>query len=243
LEACIVKAFSFIIKCVASAMRHGIMFVLKNIIMGFGGCNVKRLVLAMLILFIGFMVLSQVFAADLNDRREQETRSRTARHERDVRSEARAGAKSFRQELDFLADPNTIRAQVQDHEGLEKALAKVTKGGLKEGREWGRGRVEERIELADLVHKQVVDELVFLRQVAVEEGALKTAAATEALVLGRQERFEKVFGRLERSMRRAERSGRGRGRGRRDSRYRYREPGGNQQAYDERTYRNGQRDR
>ncbi|MHC4156033.1 MAG: hypothetical protein ACYST6_14085 [Planctomycetota bacterium] len=96
--------------------------------------------------------------------------------------------------------------------------------------------------MADLVHKQVVDELVFLRQVAVEEGALKTVAATEALLLDRQERFEKVFGKLERSMRRAERSGRGR-RGRRDMRYRYREPGGNQQTYDERTYRNGQRDR
>ncbi|MHC4156032.1 MAG: hypothetical protein ACYST6_14080 [Planctomycetota bacterium] len=47
----------------------------------------KRLISAMLILFVGFMVLSQVFAADLNDRREQETRSRTGRYERDVRSE------------------------------------------------------------------------------------------------------------------------------------------------------------
>jgi hypothetical protein len=229
-------------KCVASTVRHGVTFVLKNIITVFGGCNVKRLILAMLVLFIGFMVLSQVLAADLNDRREQETRIRTGRHERDVRSEARADAKSVRQELDFLADPNAISAKVKEHEGLEKALGKVTKGGLKEGREWGRGPVEERIGLAELVHKQVVDELVLIRQVAVEEGALKTVAASEALLLDRQERFEKVFGKLERSMRRAGRSGRGR-RGRRDMRYRYREPGGNQQAYDERTYRNGQRDR
>jgi hypothetical protein len=63
------------------------MFVLKKIITDFGGCKVKRLISAMLILFVGFMVLSQVFAADLNDRREQETRSRTGRYERDVRSE------------------------------------------------------------------------------------------------------------------------------------------------------------
>jgi hypothetical protein len=218
------------------------MFVLKKIITDFGECDVKRLVLAMLILFVGFMVLSQVFAADLNDRREQETRSRTGRYERDVRREAGADANPVREGLDFLADPNGIKSKVKEHEGLEKALGKVSKGGLKEGREWGRGPVEERIELADLVHKQIVDELVFIRQVAVEEGALKTVAATEALLLERQERFEKVFGKFERSMRRAERSGRGR-RGRRDTRYRYREPGGNQQAYDERTYRNGQRDR
>jgi hypothetical protein len=178
----------------------------------------------------------------LNDRREQETRSRTGRYERDVRSEAGADTNPVREELDFLADSNGIKTKLKEFEGLEKALGKVTKGGLREGREWGRGPVEERIGLADLVHKQVVDELVFLRQVAVEEGALKTVAATEALLLDRQERFEKVFGKLERSMRRAERSGRGR-RGRRDMRYRYREPGGNQQTYDERTYRNGQRDR
>jgi hypothetical protein len=197
-------------KCVASTVRDAEVFVLNKIITGFGGFNVKRLILAMLILLIGFMVLSQVFAADLNDRREQETRSRTSRPEREVRSEARADAKSVRPELDFLADANAIKTKLQEHEGLEKALGKVTKGGLKEGREWGRGPVEERIELADLVHKQVVDELVFLRQVAVEEGALKTVAATEALLLDRQERFEKVFGKLERSMRRAERSGRGR---------------------------------
>ena len=229
-------------KCVASTVRDAEVFVLNKIITGFGGFKVKRLILAMLILFVGFMVLSQVFAADLNDRREQETRSRTGRYERDVRSEAGADTNPVREELDFLVDSNGIKTKLKEFEGLEKALGKVTKGGLKEGREWGRGPVEERIELADLVHKQVVDELVFLRQVAVEEGALKTVAATEALLLDRQERFEKVFGKLERSMRRAERSGRGR-RGRRDMRYRYREPGGNQQMHDERTYRNGQRDR
>jgi len=201
---------------------------------------VKRLIVAMLIVSLGLIVLGQVFAAEFNDRRAVETRSRYASRSR---TRAVADVNSVTEELDFLADPNEVKTKVKEYEGLEKALEKVTKGSLREMREWGRGPVEERIELAELVQEQAVDELVLIHQIAVEEGALKTAAAVEALLLDRQQRFEKIFGRLERSMRRAERFERSRMRGRRDMRYRYREPDGNQQMYDEEMYRNGQRDR
>ena len=49
--------------------------VCRWVINVFGGSVVKRLLVSIILLSIGFLVLSQVFAADLSDRRETETES------------------------------------------------------------------------------------------------------------------------------------------------------------------------
>jgi hypothetical protein len=203
---------------------------------------VKRLLVSIILLSIGFLVLSQVFAADLSDRRETETRSRSAKNGRISRARNGEEENSLIADLEFLADPNAVKTRLKEYEGLEKDLEKVSKASTKEMREWGQGLVEERTDLAEAASKQAVDELVFLRQIAVEEGALKTAAAIDGLLLDRQERYGRVSRKIEMAMRRSGRFERGTMRGsRRDLRGPYR--GRGQDMYEERTYRNSPRDR
>jgi hypothetical protein len=194
----------------------------------------------MIVLSIGFLILSQVFAADVNDRGETEPRSKSAKYGRVSKALSGEEEKSLIAGLEFLADPNTVKSKLKKYEGLEEELEKVNKASAKEMREWGQGLVEERMNLAEAANKQAVDELVLLRQVAVEEGALKTAAAIDGLLLDRQDRFEKVSKKIGIAIRRSGRLERGTMRGsRRDLRGRTR--GRGQNMYDEQ-YRNGARD-
>ncbi|HUT29258.1 MAG TPA: hypothetical protein VMX13_05655 [Sedimentisphaerales bacterium] len=201
----------------------------------------KRFVISIIVLSIGLFILSQVFAADVNDRSKSEPPSRSAKSGRISKAPGGEGENSLIGDLEFLADPNAVKTKLKKYKGLEQELDKVTKASAKEMREWGQGLVEERMDLAEAVNKQTVAELVFVRQVAVEEGALKTAAAIDGLLLDRQDRFEKVSKKIEMAMRRSDRLERGTVRGsRRDLRGRYR--GRGQDMYEEPTYRNGARD-
>ena len=66
------------------------------------------------------------------------------------------------------------------------------------------------------VQKQVMAEFNFLRELAVEEGAEKTAAAIDGLIADREKRFEGITKKMEAAMKRLRgREGR-RGRDRRD---------------------------
>ena len=83
-------------------------------------------------------------------------------------------------------------------------------------REWLQTKVDDRIKLAQAVHKQVRTELTSIRKIAVEEEAKKTTAAIDGLLLRRQVRFEKIVKKMEeRTINlRQIRDPRGRGRGR-----------------------------
>jgi len=80
---------------------------------------------------------------------------------------------------------------------IEKAFEDVKQSGQKEGREWLRFKDKERISLARAIQGQVLDELNVLREIAVEEDAVKTTAAIDMLIADRQERYEKVLTRIE----------------------------------------------
>ncbi|MHC4808164.1 MAG: DUF6263 family protein, partial [Planctomycetota bacterium] len=95
-------------------------------------------------------------------------------------------------ELDTLADPNEIKARIKTFEGLEKALEAVTKKSQSEMRQWPQKRYDNKTLLVRTVQKQFEDELGFVRKVAVEEKAKKTAEAIDSLLIRRKERLKKV---------------------------------------------------
>ena len=92
---------------------------------------------------------------------------------------------------------DAIAAKLKPFPGLEKEFEEVDKGSQNELREWVRGPLENRKTLAKTVHEQIITELNFLHKLAVEEGAKKTTAAIDAVLLSRQERFGRVEEKLE----------------------------------------------
>ena len=94
-------------------------------------------------------------------------------------------------------DPNAGKAPYQMFEGLERILVHLNEVADKETREWTRAKAEDRTNLAKAVQEQIVKELNFIRELAVEEGAVKTTAAIDGLMMMRQERFDGIMERLE----------------------------------------------
>jgi len=103
---------------------------------------------------------------------------------------------------EFLAEPNAVVAGVKQFEGLGKSIDKVTSRGQSESRQWVQGPAEMRLRLLRSVYEQVVEEFGLLRSLAAEEGAKKTIAALDALMLERYDRYNRVLQRMESQMRR-----------------------------------------
>ncbi|MHC4912855.1 MAG: hypothetical protein ACYTE5_07610, partial [Planctomycetota bacterium] len=95
-------------------------------------------------------------------------------------------------------------------EGHEEALERAREGNQKETKEWERTNLDKRA-LARAVHEQVTAELNLLRELAVEEQAVKITDGIDALLLERQKRFEETTQVIEdarRRQREKEREGR-----------------------------------
>lgn len=189
----------------------------------------KRLVVSFIILLSVLFVLSRAIAAPERAEPRPVTGSRTPAYRRPGTRPVRTDPNSVTAGSEAPPDANTIKSKLKEFEGLEQELMKVSKGSGRETREWMRGPVEEMYALAKAVEEQIDAELTFVRQVAAEEGSLKTTAAIDGLILERQGRFDKIFRRMEASIRRGRRGQRGfrrdgvRGRGM-DDRYRQRDP-------------------
>jgi hypothetical protein len=100
-------------------------------------------------------------------------------------------------ELDFLADPNKIRARLKAVEGLEEALTALDGQGQEEMPEWLQRTTDNRMTLTNTVEKQVSAELALIRKIAVGEKAVKTVAAIDGIALNRQERSKKLLRKME----------------------------------------------
>ena len=114
-------------------------------------------------------------------------------------------------------EPNAEDLQAKMLEDIDKAFEELKRGGQKEERGWLQLKAEKKTELVKAVQKQLLDELNVLREIAVEEKAVKTTAAIDKLLGDRQERFKKVFERMdveEEKTRRKEQLRNKRGRGR-----------------------------
>ena len=106
-----------------------------------------------------------------------------------------------------ITDPNAVKTKTKESEKLEKALERINRESQKEIRLWMHTGVENRKGLAKAVQKQVVTELSFIRDFALEEGAVRTVEAIDRLLADRNERFEKMVKRMatEEKVRRSDR--------------------------------------
>jgi hypothetical protein len=95
-----------------------------------------------------------------------------------------------------VADPNAVRTKIAEFEGLGEALEQIDTESRDEISEWTLGR-EEKLDLALAVQKQITAEFKLLRELAIKEGASKTTAAIDGILLDRQERFKDVIEKLE----------------------------------------------
>lgn len=95
--------------------------------------------------------------------------------------------------VDLLADPNEIKTRVKTFDGLEKSVKEVSDKSQNELRHWKQTRNDNRTTLARAVDKQFEEEINFIRKVAVEESAQKTAEAIDSLRTNRRKRSLKVY--------------------------------------------------
>jgi ribosome-associated translation inhibitor RaiA len=108
-------------------------------------------------------------------------------------------------DVNMAADPNVVRARIGKFEGLDEALAQINTESKDEIREWTRGRLDDRLDLALAMQKQVTAEFKFLRELSVKEKAVETTVAIDGILLDRQERFKSVIAELEKNSERLRR--------------------------------------
>jgi hypothetical protein len=118
-------------------------------------------------------------------------------------------------------DPNKVAAAVRAFPGLEKQLELVGKGSRNEVAEWLRPvtSMDNRARLSREVQRQVEMELELLRKIADEEGAKKTVAAIDGVLLWRETRLERLTEMIQEEIRKSQRTGSGSVRGRTSSAY------------------------
>jgi len=92
-----------------------------------------------------------------------------------------------------LADPNRIEAAIKAFEGLQEELNELNKNSAGETRQWLQKETDNRMPLAKANHEHIMAELMFIRKLTVEEGAKKTTAAIDGLLLNRQQQFDKLI--------------------------------------------------
>lgn len=182
----------------------------------------KRLVLSRSVLLIGLFVVGQSFvptaegavgAASMAEELSimetvaNATASKTGKvgdaNATDSSREARGPGRSFEgvgdvnmtgADANIPREPNAEDLMLKD---IEKAFGELKRGSQKEERGWLQLKAEKKTELVKAVQKQLLDELNVLREIAVEEKAVKTTAAIDKLLGDRQEQFKKVLKRMD----------------------------------------------
>lgn len=170
----------------------------------------KRLIIVTISIFLlAFLSLIPVFAQGPTDgppgyggppQAERRKRSEEKKQERKPAEDANATADA--NAVTGANEPNAAQPAYKMYEGLEEALEDVNRSGQTEIREWGRGDVANKINLAKDVQEQAAAELNFIREIAVEEGAAKTTAAIDGLLACREKRYEEINEKLEETRRR-----------------------------------------
>ncbi|MHC4665608.1 MAG: hypothetical protein ACYS9T_06580 [Planctomycetota bacterium] len=165
----------------------------------------------------GLLILTQSFAAGEGQEYEPAKKGRVVKRV-DVQAKKDKALAFLGDDLEFMADPNAIKARLKKFEGLESVLEEVNKESRNEVREWTRGirkkiridedELDDRRDLLEEALEQVLKELVFIRKIAVEEGAGKTTAAVEAVLLARRERYKKIYDQMEEAETRMDEMGR-----------------------------------
>jgi len=163
---------------------------------------VKTLIISMLILLAAFFTFVPVFGQEPGDTPPQSTEQKPALKEKtaDTNEVAEANVPADANavaDANAIAHANAVKAKIEGFAGLSDALSGINTAGAGEILEWTRGRLDNRYDLILAAQKQTNAELNFLRELAAKEGALKTTAAIDGILLDRQERFKEVITELE----------------------------------------------
>ncbi|TFG50789.1 MAG: hypothetical protein E4H40_00545 [Candidatus Brocadiia bacterium] len=86
-----------------------------------------------------------------------------------------------------IGDPNSVRERAKKYPDLMADLDSIEKGMQKEARRWEKGATEDRIEISEVVMKQIMDELMLIRKYAKKEKADKTLAAIDNVLIRREQ--------------------------------------------------------
>jgi hypothetical protein len=151
---------------------------------------VKTLIISMSILLAAFFSFTPAFGQPPED----ESLQPQLKEQKEEPVKEPASQKTA--DANAIADPNAVRAEIEKFEGLGQALRRIDVGSKDEISKWTLGK-EEKLDLALAVQKQITAEFNFLRELAVKEGAAKTTAAIDGILLDRQERFKNVIEKLE----------------------------------------------
>jgi ankyrin repeat protein len=120
----------------------------------------------------------------------QDSRSRTTLYRRSGAEEPSSGRYSSR----------TSRGGPNGEDEPEEEIDTQTKNEI---RDWLQTTPENKLRLAESVHKQLTTELTSIKNIAIEEKAEKTAAAIDGLLLSRQQRFTRTVQIMEEENRKA----------------------------------------
>jgi hypothetical protein len=165
----------------------------KNL--NFGGINVKRLAAVVLIISIIVFGIGSTFS-----RAEAKNVKAATKDSTDVNAVAEAKK---------AADANEAANEPNEIDELEKGFKEASKAADKEYQEVMRQSTENRVKMMTALQNQTVAELEYIRSLAVEEGATKTAKAVDLAIEKRKARYEEMIQnmkeRQEREEQRAER--------------------------------------
>ena len=162
----------------------------------------KALVISMSILLVAFFSFTPAFGQPPEDRSPQpQLKEQKEEPVKEPEPKKTADANTVTDvntvaDANAITDSNAVRAKIKEFEGLGKALEQIDVASNDEISKWTLGR-EEKVDLALAVQKQITEEFKFLRELAIKEGAVKTTAAIDGILLDRQERFKDVIEKLE----------------------------------------------
>jgi hypothetical protein len=88
-------------------------------------------------------------------------------------------------ETDDVNDPN--------NKSKQKAVSDLDKAGQQEVREWVQAKIEQKEEFILTARKRYNEEFNLIRELAVEENALKTVDAINRLLENKNKRFEEIL--------------------------------------------------
>ncbi len=126
-----------------------------------------------------------------------------------------------------IADPNAVKARVAAFADLASALEAVSRRSTPEVSQWLNSQKEDnRIMQIRSAYRQAATELLLVRSLAEKDGAAKTVAAIDGILLEREVRYQKLIRTIQKTEALAERNdtdvrGRGDTRGRYDRNSRY----------------------
>lgn len=159
----------------------------------------KALVISMSILLVAFFSFTPAFGQPPEDRSPQpQLKEQKEEPVKEPEPKKTADANTVTDvntvaDANAVADPNAVRAKIEKFEGLSGALAQINTESSNEISKWTQGRLDDRFDLILAAQKQTIAEFKFLRELAIKEGAVKTTAAIDGILLDRQERFKGVI--------------------------------------------------